>query len=102
MSFKVVNALHIPGIDFGEDLLVPFNASLVKGQWRNEEEIIRHAGDADALICSGPVQPITSRVLEALSGAGLSLVWRSATIRLIWKPPHLMGSPLPTPRFLPR
>ncbi|MBA7571003.1 Glyoxylate/hydroxypyruvate reductase B [subsurface metagenome] len=67
MSFKVVNAIHRPGIDFGEELLRPLDAKLVNGFWLKEDELIANAADADALICSSPVQPITRRVLSSLS-----------------------------------
>jgi len=67
MSFKVVNAIHIPGIDYGEGLLAPFNAVLTNGRWQTEEDLISNAKDADALICSGPIQPITQRVFKELS-----------------------------------
>jgi len=66
MKFKIVNVNHIPGIDFGEYLLKPFDATLVNGNYRTEDEIIFNAGDADALIYS-PAQQITSPVLKAFS-----------------------------------
>lgn len=67
MAFKVANALHIPGIDYGETLLDPLDATMTNGKWLTEDEIIDHAGDMDALICIGPVQPITARVFDALT-----------------------------------
>jgi len=67
MSFKVVNTIYTPGPDFGEKLLESLDVTLVKGFWRTEEELISNAKDADALICSGPLQPFTRRVLGALS-----------------------------------
>ena len=66
MGFKVVNSVHVPGIDFGEELLEPFDATLVNGNWRTEEDIISNAKDADALICVGPGQPLNRRVFEGL------------------------------------
>ena len=66
MSFKVVNAIYTPGLDFGEKLLEPLGATLVNGFWRTEEELISNAADADAVICSGPIQPFTRKVLSAL------------------------------------
>ena len=53
MSFKVVNTIHLPGLDFGEKLLEPLNATLVNGFWRTEDELISNAADADAVICTG-------------------------------------------------
>ena len=67
MSFKVVNAIYIPGPDFGEKLLEPLDATLVNGFWRTEEELISNAADADAVICAGPLQPFTRKVIGALS-----------------------------------
>ena len=67
MKFKVVNTIHIPGVDFGEKLLISSDASLVNAPGRTEDEIISNAADADAVICSGPVQPLTGLVLQSLS-----------------------------------
>ncbi|QTA87996.1 C-terminal binding protein [Desulfonema magnum] len=67
MGFKVVNTIHLPGVDFGENLLAPLDAELVNVFGRTEDEIISNAADADAVICSGPVQPWTARVLRSLS-----------------------------------
>jgi D-3-phosphoglycerate dehydrogenase len=35
----------------------------VNGFWRTEEELIGNVTDADAVICSGPIQPFTRKVL---------------------------------------
>lgn len=67
MRFKVVNTIHVPDADFGENLLASLDAELVNVMGRTEDEIIRNAADADAVICSGPVQPWTSRVIRSLS-----------------------------------
>jgi len=66
MSFKVVNAIYAPGLDYGEDLLRPLGATLVNGFWRTEEELVGNVADADAVICSGPIQPFTRKVLRVL------------------------------------
>ncbi len=66
MNFKVVNAIYTPGLDYGEDLLIPLNATLVNGFWRTEEELLGNVSDADAVICSGPIQPFTRKVLRSL------------------------------------
>ncbi|MFO7773998.1 MAG: C-terminal binding protein [Dehalococcoidia bacterium] len=66
MGFKVVNAINVPGVDMGEKLLESLDATLVKGFWRTEDELISNAAGADAVICSGPLQPFTRRVLDEL------------------------------------
>jgi len=65
MSFKVVNTFAT-GLDFGESLLKPLDATLVTGVWRTEDELISNAADADALLGSAPLQPFTRRVLGSL------------------------------------
>jgi D-3-phosphoglycerate dehydrogenase len=67
MGFIVVNTVLVPGMNFGEDLLKPLGATLVSGNWNTEDELIANAKDADGVICAGPSQPWTSRVLTALS-----------------------------------
>ncbi len=66
MGFKVANTLALPGVDFGEELLQPFNAEVVRGMWVTEEEIIAHAMDADAIIGDVSHQPFTRRLLSEL------------------------------------
>jgi len=58
---------YIDGLDFGEVLLKEMDAELKSGMWFTEEELIENTRDADAVICSGPVQPWTSRVIKSLS-----------------------------------
>jgi D-3-phosphoglycerate dehydrogenase len=67
MGFKVVNAFLLPELDFGDELLDPFGATLVKGMWMTEEEIVAHAGDADVVIGVVSMQPFNRRLLTALS-----------------------------------
>ena len=67
MGFKVVNVFDLPESDFGGELLDPIGATLVKGMWRAEEEIIAHAHDADAIIGVVSIQPFNRRLLSALS-----------------------------------
>lgn len=67
MSFKVINTVHISDVDFGEKLLEPLDATLINGFWQTEDELISNAADADAVLCSGPLQPFNRRVLSALS-----------------------------------
>ena len=47
MSFKVIHTFTIPDVDLGEKLLEPLDATLDKGMWLTEDEIISHARDAD-------------------------------------------------------
>lgn len=67
MTFKVVHAFPIEGVDLGEKLLESLDASLVKGMWRTEDEMIRNAEDADAVIGVVSLHPFNRRVLKALS-----------------------------------
>jgi len=67
MGFKVVNVFDLPESDFGGELLHPLGATLVKGMWRTEEEILAHARDADAIIGVVSIQPFNRRLLSALS-----------------------------------
>lgn len=67
MGFKVVNIIAMPEVDFGDDLLAPLEASLVKGVWMTEEDIIDQAVDADAVIGVVSIQPFNRRLLSALS-----------------------------------
>ena len=69
MSIKVVIALKLPGMEhmnFGEDLLKPFDATVVKGIEQSEDSFIANCKDADAIV--GPVShggPFTRRVIES-------------------------------------
>lgn len=67
MSFKVVNAAKVPGLDMGEKLLESLDATLTNGFWRTEDELISNTADADAVICTAPLQPFTRRVLSELA-----------------------------------
>ncbi|MFC1908671.1 C-terminal binding protein [Chloroflexota bacterium] len=67
MSFKVVITHAVPGKDYGEKLLESVDASLVKGMWLTEDEIISNAGDADAVLGRIAGQPFTRRVIEQLA-----------------------------------
>jgi len=66
MAFKVVNCFPLPEVDFGDELLDTFAATIVKGMWMTEEEIIAHAHDADAVIGGVSIQPFNRRLLTAL------------------------------------
>jgi D-3-phosphoglycerate dehydrogenase len=67
MTFKVAHAFPVEGLDLGEKLLESLDASLVKGMWRTEDEIIRNVKDADAVIGVVSLHPFNRRVLGALS-----------------------------------
>jgi D-3-phosphoglycerate dehydrogenase len=67
MKFKVVNTMATTGIGYGEELLEPFDATLVAGQWFTEDDLINHTKDADAVICASPGQPWNQRVISTLS-----------------------------------
>lgn len=66
MGFKVVNIFNLDETDFADELLAPIEATLIKGMWRKEEEIIANAHDADAVIGVVSIQPFNRRLLSAL------------------------------------
>lgn len=66
MSFTVVNTIHLPDIDFGNHLLNKLDARVVSAMGRTEAELIDCAVGADGVVCSGPVQPWSGRVIRAL------------------------------------
>jgi D-3-phosphoglycerate dehydrogenase len=66
MGYTVVNTIHLPDIDFGDHLLDPFGVRVVSAMGRSEEELIQCTGEADGVVCSGPVQPWTGRVIREL------------------------------------
>ena len=69
MSYRVVNTIYNPVTDFGEEHLKGLDITLINGEWLfvGEDELIEHAAGADAVICAGPVQPWTPRVINTLS-----------------------------------
>jgi len=66
MGLKVANVFPLPQVDFGDELLDPLGAELVKGMWMTEEEIVAHARDADAVIGVVSIQPFNRTLLTAL------------------------------------
>jgi D-3-phosphoglycerate dehydrogenase / 2-oxoglutarate reductase len=66
MRLTVVNTIHLPGIDFGDHLLEPAGARVVSAMGRTEKELMASTGQADGVVCSGPVQPWTGQVIRAL------------------------------------
>ena len=66
MAFKVINTVYSPELDFGESLLTSTRAELTNGRWLNEDALIRHVPEADAIICSAPIQTWTPRVIRTL------------------------------------
>jgi D-3-phosphoglycerate dehydrogenase len=67
MAQRVVITSYTPNLDFGESLAKDMGVELKKGMWVTEEDLIENTGNADAVICSGPSQPWTSRVIESLA-----------------------------------
>jgi D-3-phosphoglycerate dehydrogenase len=66
MAYKVVLTVHSTGLDFGETLLKGLDVDLKSGMWQTEDDLIENTRGADAVICSGPVQPWTPRVIRSL------------------------------------
>ena len=66
MSFKVVHTYALPDVDHGEDLIKSLDATLIKGIWPNEDEIIQNTKGADAVIGVGSKQPFNRSVLQTL------------------------------------
>lgn len=67
MSFKVINSVFSPELEFGETLLTSIDAELLNGRWLNEDDLIDNTADADAIVCSGPIQDWTPRVIQGLT-----------------------------------
>ena len=67
MNWRIVNINERPGTDFAYELLEPCDATLVRGIWMTEEEIIAQAKDADAIIGTVSQQPFNRRLLTALT-----------------------------------
>jgi D-3-phosphoglycerate dehydrogenase len=67
MSFKVVHTYALSGVDHGDELLESLNATLVKGVWSTEDDIISNTKGADAVIGVVSRQPFSQRVLETLT-----------------------------------
>ncbi|MFC1971376.1 C-terminal binding protein [Chloroflexota bacterium] len=67
MSFKIVHAEAIPGKDLGESLLKSMDATLLKGTWQTEDDIISNARDADAVLGHLSRKPFNRRVLGELT-----------------------------------
>lgn len=63
---KVANVFSLPDTDFGDEMLGPVGAKLVKEMAMTEEAIIAAAHDADAVIGVVSVQPFNRRLLSAL------------------------------------
>lgn len=67
MSYKVVNTIYSSDTSYGEEYLKDLDVNLVNGQWWKEDELIENVSGADAIICAGPGQPWTPRVIQGLS-----------------------------------
>ena len=66
MRFTVVNTIHLQDVDFGDHLLRPLGAEMISARGRTEKELIDCSARADGVVCSGPVQPWTGRVIRSL------------------------------------
>ena len=66
MGFKVANVFTLPEVDFGDELLEPLGATLVKAMSMTEEAIIAQAHDADAVIGVVSGQPFNRSLLGSL------------------------------------
>jgi D-3-phosphoglycerate dehydrogenase len=68
MSFKVVNVFPLPGVDFGDELLKPLGTELIhaRSMSKTEDDIIRDAKEADAVIGVVSFHPFSRRVLGSL------------------------------------
>ena len=66
MTFKVINSVFSPELEFGEALLASKDAELINGRWLKEEDLLRNTSDADAILCSGPIQAWTPQVIQRL------------------------------------
>ena len=84
MSFKVVHTYALPGIDHGDALLEALDATLFKGVWLNEDEIISNTKNADAVIGVVSRQPFNRRVLKTLKNcriiAGIAIGFETVDI----------------------
>jgi len=63
MTLKVVHTFALEGVDRGERLPASVDVSPIKGMWRTEDEIIKNAQDADAVIGVVPIHPFSQRML---------------------------------------
>lgn len=86
MSFKVVHTYALPGVDHGDELLKSLNATLVKGVWSTEDEIISNTRGADAVIGVVSRQPFNRRVLQTLSNcrilAGIGIGFEAVDLKI--------------------
>ena len=89
MTFKVVHTFPVEGVDLGEKLLDPFDAIIVKVMCSTEDEIIRNAAGADAVVGCVSIQPFTRRVLESLQKcrilAGISIGFNTTDVEAATK-----------------
>jgi len=85
VSFKVVHTYALPGVDHGEALLKSLDATLVKGVWSTEDEIISNTKDADAVIGVVSRQPFNRRVLQTLTNcrilAGIAIGFEAVDLK---------------------
>jgi D-3-phosphoglycerate dehydrogenase len=84
MGFTIVHTYALGGVDHGDTLLKSLDATLVKGVWSTENEIISNTKGADAVIGAVSRQPFTRRVLETLTNcrilAGIAIGFEAVDI----------------------
>jgi len=66
MSFNVIHAFPLPGVDTGEDLLTGLDVTFSKEMCVTEEDLIAHAQGADAIVAITSFHPFTKRVFAHL------------------------------------
>jgi D-3-phosphoglycerate dehydrogenase len=66
MSFNVIHAFPLPGVDTGEDLLTGLDVTFSKEMCVTEEDLIAHAQGADAIVAITSFHPFTKRVFANL------------------------------------
>lgn len=67
MAYKVVMTIFNPSVPLEEEIITRTGAELVKSICLNEDDIIKQAGNADAVIAGATIQPFTRRVIEKLT-----------------------------------
>jgi D-3-phosphoglycerate dehydrogenase len=84
MGFKIVHTYALPDVDHGEDLIKSLDATLIKGIWPTEDEIIRNTKGADAVIGVVSRQPFNRSVLQTLVGcrivAGIAIGYEAVDL----------------------
>ncbi len=66
MSFHVIHAFPLPGVDTGEDALTELDVTFSKKMCLTEEDLIIHTQGADAVVAITSFHPFTKRVFANL------------------------------------